>query len=151
MIVRVSAAKCDQTTSGAARSLHVPFRMLGERSSGDFGGTMEHLWIDFELIESHAQGRASWPFRFQRRVSGRSKLTGLVSPDAFNVGHYSVRPDFGLVRALPEAELVNYALSLVSASTEVLLFKEKKLGGFNACAFREHFQHACDALRRSDS
>jgi len=135
--------------------LREPLKQLSDLLSGDFGGAMEHLWIDFELNEAHAERRPPFPFRFQKRVSGRSSLVGLPIPDSFNVGHYSVRPDFHRVRTLPPDALVGYAFALLFRSTEALVGKQKKLAGFDALAFREHFRavwlklapgQLCDAL-----
>ncbi len=74
MEIRFHANMCDTSTRHVATAMHAPFRSLGEFLSGDYGGTMEHLWIDLELIESHARpdGRCRHPFRLQKRVSGRS-------------------------------------------------------------------------------
>ena len=57
----------------------------------DYGGSMEHLWIDLELVESLLEERDCWPFRFQKRVEIPSSYTEFYS---YNVGHYSVKPDF---------------------------------------------------------
>lgn len=106
---------------------------------------MNHLWIDFELIESHAAGRPPWSFRFQKRVGGSSpdKLTGLPRGVYENVGHYSVRPDFQELRSVPQKSIVSYVLSLIYASTTVLIEKQKKLGGFDAERFRSDFLTTC--------
>jgi hypothetical protein len=84
-----------QATRAISTALHVPFKELSALLEGDYGGVMEHLWSDLELIESHARtdGRQRFPFRLAKRVSGRSHFGLPPSPDKFNVGHYSVRPD----------------------------------------------------------
>jgi hypothetical protein len=135
---------CDQSTAKIAQALHAPFKAIGKDLSRDYGGTMEHLWIDLELIRSHAERRPPWTFRFQRRVSGRSSLTGLTSPDRHNVGHYSVRPDFDELASIPLDSVVGYVLSLIYASTTVLIANQKRLGGFDAQAFRTDFVSACN-------
>lgn len=66
-------------------------------SLGQVWRQMEHLWIDFQLNRGHAAGRAPFPFRFQKRASGRDRLTSIDNPGYQNVGHYSVRPDFDLL------------------------------------------------------
>lgn len=106
---------------------------------------MKHLWIDFELIESHAKRRPPYSFRFQKKVGGSSpdKLTGLPRGVYENVGHYSVRPDFQELRSVPQESIVGYVLSLIYTSTSVLIEKQKKLGGFDAQRFRSEFSATC--------
>jgi hypothetical protein len=144
MKVGLHANMCDSTTTRIADALHAPFKAISERLSQDYGGTMEHLWIDFELIQSHAERRSPFPFRFQKRVGGSTcKLTGLPTPLCENVGHYSVRPDFQELRSVPQESIVSYVLSLIYASTSVLIEKQKKLGGFDADTFRSEFVAVC--------
>ena len=102
MEVGLHAAMCDSTTNRIADALHAPFKAISKDLSQDYGGTMKHLWIDFELIQSHANRRPPFPFRFQKRVGGSTcKLTGLPTLLCENVGHYSVRPDFQELRSIP--------------------------------------------------
>ena len=98
---------CDNKTQDIPNLLHPIFKELENRLKGDYGGIIEHLWIDLELIESHSRvdGKPQYPFRLQKRVSGYSRF-GLPSiPDKFNVGHFSVKPDYkkrrGLLRRCP--------------------------------------------------
>ena len=91
-------------------------------------------------------GKSRYPFRFQKRVSGHSRLGLPAIPDRFNVGHYSVTPDFQVISSLPNEQLVPYVLSLLYNSTSVLLEKQNKLGGFNALLFRSKFLLACESL-----
>lgn len=148
MEIRFHANMCDISTSHVASAMHAPFKSLGEYLTGDYGGTMEHLWIDLELIESHARadGSCKHPFRFQKRVSGRSHFGLSPQADHFNVGHYSVRPDFAVIASLSESQLLPHAISIIYDSTVVLLDKQKKLGGFDAILFRERFVAACERL-----
>lgn len=148
MEVGIHANMSDQATSKVAAALQPLFRELSNRLKGEYGGLMEHLWIDLELIESHAKtdGRPRYPFRFQKRVSGRSHFGLPPVPDKFNVGHFSVRPDFALISSLPSEEAVPYVLSLIYIASEALLDKQKKLGGFNAELFRARFQDECQSL-----
>lgn len=141
MEVGLHANMVDPSTAHVADALHPIFERMSRELSGEYGGVMEHLWIDLELIESHARedGTPLHRFRFAKRVSGRSHFGLPPSPDKFNVGHYSVRPDFKRIAALPVNEAVEYALTLIYDSTELLLAKQKKLGGFNAVLFRERF------------
>jgi hypothetical protein len=142
MEVGLHANMCDLTTEKIAYALHSPFEAIGRDLSKDYGGTMNHLWIDFELIERR---RPPWSFRFQKRVGGSSpgKLTGLPRGVFENVGHYSVKPDFNELLRVPLDSVVSYALSLIYASTSVLVEKQKKLGGFDAQTFRSDFLTTC--------
>ena len=145
MEVGLHANMCDSTTERIARALHAPFKAIARDLSKDYGGTMKHLWIDFELIEAHTQHRPPYSFRFQKRVGGSSpdKLTGLPRQVHENVGHYSVRPDFQELRSVPADSVVSYVLGLIYASTSVLIEKQKKLGGFEAQKFRSDFLTIC--------
>lgn len=145
MQVGLHANMCDSTTRRIADALHAPFKAIGTELSKDYGGTMNHLWIDFELIEDHATRRLPWPFRFQKRVGGSSpdKLTGLPRGLYENVGHYSVRPDFQESMSIPQKSIVSYALNLIHASTSILIEKQKKLGGFDAQTFRSEYVATC--------
>jgi hypothetical protein len=145
MQVGLHANICDASTEYIARALHSAFDAISRDLSNDYGGTMNHLWIDFELNEGHAARRAPWSFRFQKKVGGSSpdKITGLPRGVYENVGHYSVRPDFRELLSVPRDAVVSYVLRLVYASTSVLLEKQKKLGGFNAQKFRSDFLASC--------
>lgn len=145
MIVGLHANMVDMNTEKIGSSLSDVFKLLCEKLSGNYGGTIEHLWIDFELIESHSKpdGKARFPFRFTKRVSGRSRY-GLPSiPDDFNVGHFSVRPDFHRLLSLPNEEVITYCLNLIYNELDVLKTKEKKLGGFNSELFKNKFIDEC--------
>lgn len=145
MELSIHANMCDSSTQRIADALHAPFKAVSRDLSKDYGGTMEHLWIDFELIEAHPERRPPWSFRFQKKVGGSSpgKLTGLPRRVHQNVGHYSVRPDFRQLRSIPQACVVTYVLRLIYASTSVLIEKQKKLGGFDAQRFRSDFLATC--------
>ena len=60
-----------------------------------------------------------------------------------NVGHYGVRSDFQELRRIPQQPVVSYVLSLIYASTAVLIKKQRKLGGFDADKFRSEFIDTC--------
>lgn len=91
MKVGFHANVCDQSTSYISRALYKPFKELAAILEADYGGIIEHLWIDIELIERE---RKALNFRFQKRVSGYSRLGLPAIPDNFNVGHYSVKTRF---------------------------------------------------------
>ena len=144
MKLALHANMCDQATSKIASTLRPPFKAVGAALSKDYGGTIKHLWIDFELIRSHCELRPPRAFRFQKKVGGgRCHLTGLQTSVSENVGHYSVRPDFDILLSLPLDAVASYALSLIYDSTVVLIEKQKKLGGFDAAAFRSDFGDFC--------
>ena len=144
MEVGLHANMCDWTTKRIADALHAPFKAICKDLNKDYGGSMEHLWIDFELIEAQAQHRPPYPFRLQKKVGGSlDRLTGLPRPVRNNVGHYSVRPDFQELRSVPQDSVVAYVLGLVYKSTSVLVDKQKKLGGFDAQRFRLDFLSTC--------
>lgn len=141
----ISANSSDYITTHIASVVRVPFNELSDSLGGDYGGTMEHLWVDLELVEFLAKTnhKAAHSFRLQRRVSGRSRFGLPAIPDKFNVGHYSVRPDFKLLLALKSDYVMPYVLSLIYNSTIVLVEKQQKLSGFNAPLFRSNFLVFC--------
>ena len=122
MKLSIDANICDQDTKEISFVLHKPLETISKELSGDYGGSIKHLWISFELNERHAGLRPPYPFRLQKKVGGgRGKLTGLPAPQHEDVGHYSVRPDFRELRSLPLEAAVGYALSLIYESTAVLV------------------------------
>jgi hypothetical protein len=145
MELSINANMSDSDTKRIAEIVHDVFKTIEKDLSKDYGGAMRHLWIDFELIQSHAERRPPIPFRFQKRVAGSAfkKLTGLPTPLYENVGHYSVRPDFQELLRIPFEAVASYALGLIYASTSVLVEKQKKLGGFDAHKFRQDFLASC--------
>jgi hypothetical protein len=146
MELALHANICDTSTQEIAKVLHKAFDAIAEDLRRDYGGTMQHLWIDFELVESHAERRKPFPFRFQKKVGGGIfKITGTRTPIRENVGHYSVRPDFRRLKTLPLESVASYALSLIYESTSVLIDKQKRLGGFDAEKFRADFASSCKA------
>lgn len=140
----INANKDDQATAKIGEILRTAFKPISKDLSKDYGGTIQHLWIDFELIQSHADQRKPFPFRFKKKVGGSVfKLTGLPTPVWYNVGHYSVRPDFTELARISDETIAKYALGLIYASTSVLVEKQKKLGGFDASLFRSDFLSSC--------
>lgn len=148
MKIGIHANICDSDTAHIASALHKPFESLSQSLEGEYGGLIEHLWIDLELIEYRARpdGKPRFPFRFQKRVSGRSHFGLPASTDDFNVGHYSVRPDFNLLMSIHAKQVIPYVFSLIYQSTELLIEKQKKLGGFDAVLFRKNFRDYCALL-----
>ena len=144
MEVRLNANAYDSDTERVWKILYDVFRVIENDLSNDYSGTIQHLWIDFELIPSWAEQRPPFRFRFQKKVGGSvCSLTGLPTRLYEHVGHYSVRPDFQKLLSLPLESVASYALSLIYASTSVLIEKQKKLGGFDASRFRMEFLASC--------
>lgn len=130
----------DECTKKVADVIGNYFEKIELELYKDYGGSMEHLWIDLDLLESYT----SFPFRFQKRVSNPTSYTEFY---AYNVGHYSVRPDFKKLSGLvSEEEICSYVFELLYQSTQILVDKQKKLDGFNATAFRLDFLSACEKL-----
>ncbi len=148
MDVSIRANSSDYITTSIASAIRSPFRELSELLCGEYGGTVDNLWIDLELVESWARtdGKPKFPFRFQHRVSGRSRFGLPAMPDMLNVGHYSVRPDFRLLLSLPPQLVVPYSLSLIYNSTSVLIERQQKLGGVNAQLIRRKFLEGCRSI-----
>ena len=145
MKVSINANICDSETEQVAKILRNSFKTIANELSKDYGGMIQHLWIDFELVQRFAQRRQPFPFRFQKRVGRKFfALTGLPTPIYENVGHYSVRPDFPKLLSTPLEDVASYALGLIYASTSVLFEKQKKLGGFDAHRFRWDFLSSCE-------
>jgi len=94
---------CDQSTSYVAKALYKPFKELGLMLEADYGGVIEHLWIDIELIERESK---VWNFHFQKRVSGHSCFGLPAIPYSINVGHYSVKPDFQVLLSLNSEQVI---------------------------------------------
>lgn len=148
MKVQFFANHCDTSTSDIASDLSTIFDELACKLESDYGGTIEHLWIDFELSEMSikAFGTLPKPFRFQKRVSGASRLGLPAIPDSYNVGHYSVRPDFDILKSNSKEQNVKYSIELIYQSTELLYEKKKRLAGFDVDKFRRKFKSASQEI-----
>lgn len=134
----------DSSTRRIADAIEDYFPDIEKQLNKDYGGVLEHLWIDLELVEGRLKDRDSWPFRFQKRVDIPASYTELYT---YNVGHYSVKPDFEKLRKLSSAESIfSYVFELIYESTQVLVNMEKKLDGFNSTAFRRDFLTAYKKL-----
>jgi hypothetical protein len=144
MEVSINANKSDSATEEIRAKLYDVFKLISKDLCKDYGGTMQHLWISFELIQSHAEQRPTRPFRFQKKVGGHvDKIMGLPVPVYQNVGHYGISPDFQKLLATPLDSVANYALGVIYESTSVLIEKKKNLGGFDAERFRQDFISSC--------
>jgi hypothetical protein len=151
----ISIAAEDQGTAHIADVLRPHLESLSLRLSRDYGGSMQHLWIDVEMCPAHADRRPPWPFRFQKRVSRAStaKLLGLPMPegaaDFMNVGHYSVRPDYAELAEFHLPEIPAYVIKLIYGEAAVLERKSRRLGGFDATRFRQDILTYIDEMRSS--
>src|SRR6516162_10517445 len=120
MEVLLNANTSDSDTERVRKILYAAFKVIEKDLSKDYGGLIQHLWIDFELIPSWAERGPPFRFRFQKKVGGSvCRLTGLPTRLCEHVGHYSVRPDFQKLLGLPLESVPSYALSLIYASTSV--------------------------------
>eukprot|EP00456_Euglypha_rotunda_P072592 TRINITY_DN65765_c0_g1_i2.p1 TRINITY_DN65765_c0_g1~~TRINITY_DN65765_c0_g1_i2.p1 ORF type:complete len:173 (-),score=13.86 TRINITY_DN65765_c0_g1_i2:65-583(-) len=136
MLVSISVSRQDQGTAHIADLVREPLDKISAAVSGEYGGIMDHLFIDLELSPVSADFRPVWSFRFQKRVSPRPLVAGLPKVEYHNVGHYSVRPDyFALAEVAPDG-IARYLMDRIYESTSVLEAKQTRLGGFNAAAFR---------------
>lgn len=134
----------DESIQQAADIVSGCFNDIEMEICKDYGGSMENLWIDLELVEVHVENRDSYPFRFKKRISIPSSYTEFYT---YNVGHYSVKPDFEKLKGLSSEESIcSYLFELLYDSTQILVDRQKKLDGFKATDFRLDFLFACERL-----
>jgi hypothetical protein len=137
----IGVTKVDQGIEAQADQLHPHLDRLSRRLSRDYGGHLQHLWIDVELSPSHTDDRpAPWPFSFRKRVSGAhsARKFGLPAlPDSMNVGHFSVRPDHAELAATDLQDVPAHVIRLIHRDAAVLERNSRRLGGFNALALRQ--------------
>jgi hypothetical protein len=147
MEVLVGATKFDQGTEHLAALIRSHLEELSTALSGEYGGPMDHLWIELELSPGNADVRPAFPFRFQKRVRTPRELRAFGEREFFNVGNYSVRPDYCELARVPLDDVPCYLMSLLYESTECLRGK-RQLKGFDVESFRERFAHALAARGR---
>jgi hypothetical protein len=138
MEVQIDASESDQGTHHIAEAVRPHLDKLSLALSGEYGGPMEHLWIHLELMPSRTDIHEPFPFRFQKRVAPPRELKPLGATERFNVGHFSVRPDYFALARVPLADVPCYLMAVVYDATGTLESR-KQLSGFNARAFRERF------------
>jgi hypothetical protein len=152
---RISIDATDQGTEHLAEAVRPYLERASAYLSRDYGGLMEHLWIDLEMSPIRADIRPAWSFRFQRRVSlARSaKQFGLPvlsdEDDPKNVGHFSVRPDYFKLAEVPLDNVHDFLLRLVYDEAVVLEKRSRGLGGFDARSFRRDLLEHIDSIDRS--
>lgn len=145
MNVSLQANHCDVSTKEIMFQLQEPFKKLGKYLTQEYGGVMENLWIDLELSAMSANSCPPFPFRFQKRVSGKSKIiSGVKFEDSYNVGNYGVLPDFKVLKK--SLNPVEYIMQLMYDSTSVLIEKKSRFQGFNPEKFRLEFIKGCEIL-----
>lgn len=138
--VRFHAHIVDNDTQKISSIIRKYFSKIEKELNKDYGGSMEHLWITLDLIESYR----SFPFRFQKRVENSTSFTEFYS---YNVGHYSIRPDFKKLKELSsEEDICSYVFGLLYKSTQILVDKKKNLNGFDVAAFQLDFLSACKKM-----
>ncbi len=141
MKVALYANRCDTETAKLPELLHEPLEQISNELSNDYGGKMEHLWIELQLVDDVGP----FPFRFQKSVGGRSpdKLSGIAPGTFENVGHYSVLPDIAELMGIPLDRRIDYALQVLYRSTSILVDANKRIGDFDVDKFRHDFIAAC--------
>ena len=133
MQTRFDIPRTDQGVELVTERLHEPLQTLSLLMCGDYGGDMEHLWVDMEISPSHADLRPEpWPFRFQKRMA-QGSLIDNSREHLNNVGHYSFRPD---LLNVPLEQVVSYALNELYESTAILERCSTRLTGFDVEKFR---------------
>jgi len=138
--VEFHANMVDQNTEKVSDIIRKHFDNIQKSLNKDYGGNMEHLWIDLELVKSYKP----YPFRFQKRVENPTSFTEFYS---YNVGHYSIEPDYEKLKSLlSEEEICMYIFELWYESTQILIDKQKLLDGFDATQFRLDFLNVCKEL-----
>ncbi|SEI90016.1 hypothetical protein SAMN04488018_106175 [Myroides marinus] len=116
-------------------------RLIEKDLYKNYGGTMESLWIDIELVEK----QEPYPFRFQKRVNSPSSYT---DPYTYNVGHFSIKPDFNLLDKLQSKSLIClYLIDLLCESINELSNRKKALGDFDFSTFQSDFIEACEKVK----
>ena len=144
MEVRLYVWKSDQGVDHISERVRPHLSAMSSRLSGEYGGPMEHLWIELEVSSQDADRRPPWPFRLQKSVS--SRMPGdLTAEPACNVGYYSVRPDHFALAQVPLEQSSCYLLRLIYEST-ALLEGERRLRGFDAASFRGKFRSELQQL-----
>ncbi len=144
MEVLLSASECDQGTEHLADLVQPLLAKVSPILSGEYGGPMEHLWIGLELIPGRADEGAPFPFRLQKRVRTPRELRTLGDREFFNVGSYSVRPDYFKLAHVPLDEVPCYLITLIYESTAKLDGK-RQIKGFDVDMFRRNFATAISA------
>ncbi len=133
----------EESTEKVAKIIRKPSKILEKKLSKDYGGNMESLWISIELVKSYIEKGKTYKFRFQKRVN--EDYSG-GKDYYYNVGKYSVIPDFRKLEELPNELICDYIFGLIYDFTKILVEKSKKLNGFNARKFSSDFLKYCNEM-----
>ncbi len=96
---------------------------------------MAHLYVGLELIPGRADEGPPYGFRLQKRVRTPRELRSLGDKELFNVGSYTVRPDYFELAQVPLEYVPCYLIKLMYESTADLKGK-RQLKGFDIDMFR---------------
>jgi len=111
MKVAFHANVIDEDARAIADALDPVLKKLARSLDGAYGGPMEHLWIQIEMLAYLAwpDGRARHPFRFQERVSGIHAASAVLLEKQKQLGGF----DAGLFREriLANCSSLGYPLS----------------------------------------
>lgn len=138
MDVLIGASKSDLGTEHLAALVRPHLDELSSSLSGDYGGPVVHLWIDLELCPGDAGMRPAFPFRLQKRVRTPTELRSLGDEQFFNVGNYSVRPDYFELARIPLDDMPCCLMTLLYESTRSLCGK-RQLKDFDVESFLRRF------------
>jgi hypothetical protein len=86
MDVQINASKIDQGTEHLETLVRSHLHMLSSKLSGEYGGPLDHLWIDLELCPGDADHRPAFSFRFRKRVVTPRELRALGDRVFFQCG-----------------------------------------------------------------
>jgi hypothetical protein len=148
MEVFLSAAECDQGTEHLADLIRPLLDKVSPMLTGEYGGPMEHLFVALDLIPGRADDGPPSAFRLQKRVRTPRELRALGDRELFNVGSYSVRPDFLELAQVPLEDVPCYLIKLMYESTADLKGK-RQLKGFDVDLFRQKFAAAISVCQKA--
>ena len=80
----------------------------------------------------------------QKRVRTPRQLRALEDKEFFNVGNYSVRPDYFELARIPLDDVPCYLMTVLYESTRSL-YGKRQLNGFDVESFRRRFADALAA------
>lgn len=144
MEVRIAVSAIDQGTEHIYWPIKQHLDTASRVLSGDYGAGLDHLWIDLDLSPIRTDHRPTWSFRFQRRVHSKPLVKGIPIEPSYNVGHYSVCPDFFALARVPPEQLPSHVLSLIYDSTAVLESRQRSFPEFETHRFRQSFREYLD-------
>src|SRR5262249_40337240 len=117
MEVLIGASTSDQGTEHLAALVRPHLDALTATLSGHSPRRMNRLWIDLEMCPGDSDHRPAFALRFQKRVVMPRELRAFGRQEFFNVGSYTVRPDYFELARVPLDDVRCYLLRLVFDST----------------------------------